>query len=186
MGNPNTPKEKPSFKNTLSAGDRSTLALAFFLVALESDPEKAEMVAVFDDPFTSQDRFRKLNTIYEIRRMARELKQVIVLSHDESFLKDYWEKCDAGGRKSLKFHNQGEEAGSIIMECDIEELCMARTETERQKLLAFYHEKVGDPYDMILKMRTVLETYFKATYPKNFQNQEWLGDICKKIREDGR
>ncbi len=186
LGNPNTPKEEPSFKNTLSAGDRSTLALAFFLIALENHPDKADMVAVFDDPFTSQDRFRKLNTIFEIRRMARELAQVIVLSHDESFLKDYWEMCDAGGRKSLKFHNQGEEAGSIIMECDIEELCMARTETERQKLLAFYHENVGDPYDVVQKMRTVLETYFKSTYPVNFQNQEWLGDICKKIRDDGK
>lgn len=152
---------------------------------IENDPDKADMVAVFDDPFTSQDRFRKLNTIFEIRRVGRELKQVIVVSHDENFLKDYWGKCDAGERKSLKFHNQGEEAGSVVMECDIEELCRARTETERQKLLAFYHENVGDPHDVVQKMRTVLETYFKSTYPIAFQSQEWLGDICKKIRDDG-
>ncbi len=185
LGNANTPKEEPSFKNTLSAGDRSTLALACFLVGLEKDPDKADMVAVFDDPFTSQDRFRKLNTIFEIRRVGRELKQVILLSHDENFLKDYWERCDAGERKSLKFHNQGEEVGSVIMECDIEELCRARTETEQQKLLAFCRENVGDPYDVVQKLRTVLETYFKSTYPVYFQGESWLGEICRKIRDDG-
>lgn len=185
LGNARSPKEEASFKNTLSAGDKSSLALAFFLVGLENDPDKAELVVVFDDPFTSQDRFRRANTIYEIRRVGREVAQVIILSHDEGFLKTYWEKCDTNGRKSLKFHNQGEAAGSILMACDIEELCRARIETERQKLLAFYHEKVGDPYDIVQKMRVVLETHFKTTYPASFTDETWLGEICGKILGDG-
>jgi wobble nucleotide-excising tRNase len=32
-----TPTSQPSFKNTLSAGDRTTLALAFFLAQAEQD-----------------------------------------------------------------------------------------------------------------------------------------------------
>ena len=41
MGTSDTPLSEPSFKNTLSAGDRTTLALAFFLAEIEADPAKA-------------------------------------------------------------------------------------------------------------------------------------------------
>ena len=42
VGDSSTPHDRPSFKNTLSAGDRSTLALAFFLAQLEQDQHRAE------------------------------------------------------------------------------------------------------------------------------------------------
>jgi wobble nucleotide-excising tRNase len=38
LGDAGTPLDRPSFRNTLSAGDRSTLALAFFLAQLHHDP----------------------------------------------------------------------------------------------------------------------------------------------------
>ena len=38
VGDSRTPADQPSFKNTLSSGDRTTLALAFFLAHLERDP----------------------------------------------------------------------------------------------------------------------------------------------------
>jgi wobble nucleotide-excising tRNase len=62
LGDPTTPADRPSFKNTLSAGDRSTLALAFFLANLEQDPNRAGKLVVFDDPFTSMDSFRRSHT----------------------------------------------------------------------------------------------------------------------------
>lgn len=186
LGDATSPNHKPSFKNTLSAGDKSTLALAFFLTAQDHDPDKSETVVVFDDPFTSQDRFRKSNTIFEIRRVGREAAQVIVLSHDEGFLKDFWEKSDPGTCKSLKLHSQGQGAGSILMECDIKELCQARMETERQHLLAFLREAVGNPHDIIKKMRVVLENHLGATFPATFENAQWLGDMCRAMRDQGQ
>jgi len=44
LGDPKTPAEKPRFGNTLSAGDRSTLALAFFLAHLHHDPQCADRI----------------------------------------------------------------------------------------------------------------------------------------------
>ncbi len=59
---------QPSFGNTLSAGDRSTLALAFFFASLESDPDLSKKVIVIDDPMTSLDEHRVLHTLQEIDR----------------------------------------------------------------------------------------------------------------------
>lgn len=53
VGDGKTPLNQASFKNTLSAGDRTTLALAFFLASLERDPAIAQKIVVFDDPFNS-------------------------------------------------------------------------------------------------------------------------------------
>jgi wobble nucleotide-excising tRNase len=68
LGDGKTPLSIPSFRNTLSSGDKSTLALAFFLAELEHDPNKANLIVVFDDPFSSQDAFRKDHTVQKIRK----------------------------------------------------------------------------------------------------------------------
>jgi hypothetical protein len=34
-------------------------------------------------------------------------------------------------------------------------------------------------------MRVVLETFCRTTYPGYFQAGDWLGDMCRKIREAG-
>jgi wobble nucleotide-excising tRNase len=43
----------PSFGTTMSAGDKNTFALAFFLVLVDRDTSIAEKIVLFDDPFTS-------------------------------------------------------------------------------------------------------------------------------------
>ncbi len=75
-----------AFKNTLSAGDRNTLALAFFLAALEHDPNREARVVVLDDPMSSLDKHRRMQTIQAIRTLLPQVAQIIVLSHDEYFL----------------------------------------------------------------------------------------------------
>jgi wobble nucleotide-excising tRNase len=91
VGDGKTPVDQPSFKNTLSAGDRTTLALAFFLAHLESDPAATDTIVVFDDPFNSQDSFRRRQTAHEIVKVAAKCRQIIVLSHDATFLKQLWD-----------------------------------------------------------------------------------------------
>ena len=56
----------PSFRSTLSAGDRNALALAFFFVSLDRDPALAQKVVVIDDPMTSLDEHRSLTTVQEV------------------------------------------------------------------------------------------------------------------------
>ena len=113
LGDENTPISKPSFRNTLSAGDRSTLALAFFLAKLELDPELKNKVVVFDDPLTSQDLSRRTWTQQRICRIAKRAKQVIVLSHEPNFLKLIYDAMPPALVKTLQFCRIGQEDTTI-------------------------------------------------------------------------
>ena len=101
LGDAATPLNRPSFKNTLSAGDRTTLALAFFLAQLEQDPNRDRKIVVFDDPFSSQDSFRRNHTVHQIQRCAQTCAQVVLLSHEPSFLKLLWDRMQPADRKCI-------------------------------------------------------------------------------------
>ena len=85
---------EPSFRNTLSAGDRNTLALAFFFASLEKVHDRQQKVVVIDDPISSLDEHRSLTTIQELRRLGENVGQLIVLSHSKPFLCDLWQGAD--------------------------------------------------------------------------------------------
>jgi len=184
LGDSKTPGDRPSFKNTLSAGDRTTLALAFFLAHLERDPAAAGKLVVFDDPFNSQDAFRRRQTVHEIMKVAGKCAQVIVLSHDATFLKQVWDKSPAAERVALQIADHRAQ-GSKIMLVDLEHACRGRTATDIDDLQTYLRTGVGGLLDIIRKMRVVLETHCKTTYSGNFIAGDWLGDIVRKIREGG-
>jgi wobble nucleotide-excising tRNase len=184
IGDSKTPGDRPSFKNTLSAGDRTTLALAFFLAHLERDPTVAGKLVVFDDPFNSQDAFRRRQTVHEIMKVAGKCAQVIVLSHDATFLKQVWDKSPTAGRVALTIADHRAQ-GSKIMPVDLEHACRGRTATDIDDLQTYLTSGAGGLLDIIRKMRVVLETHCRTTYPGSFQANDWLGDIVRKIREGG-
>jgi wobble nucleotide-excising tRNase len=93
---------KPSFRNTLSAGDRNAHALAFFFASLDQDPGIAQKIVVVDDPMTSLDEHRSLTTVQEVRRLVNRVNQLIVLSHSKPFLCRIWEGADKLGRGAIK------------------------------------------------------------------------------------
>ena len=184
LGDSDTPRSEPSFKNTLSSGDRTTLALAFFLAHLERDPQLESKVVVFDDPFNSQDAFRRRQTILEIMKVGKRCNQVIVLSHDQAFLKALWEKAEPGKRVALNVVDHRIH-GSKLLEWDLEEACRGRTLADLDDLQAFLTTGDGTPQDLIRKLRVVLETHCQTTYLGSFLPNDWLGDIVKKIRDGG-
>jgi wobble nucleotide-excising tRNase len=57
---------------------------------------------VLDDPFTSQDAFRRRQTVHQIKKLGATCAQVIVLSHDVTFLKQVWEKAPPSERTALQ------------------------------------------------------------------------------------
>jgi hypothetical protein len=160
------------------------LALAFFLAHLERDPAKAEKTVVLDDPFTSQDAFRRRQTVHEIKKAGAECAQVIVLSHDVTFLKQVWEKAPASERTALLI-NDARSLGSKILPMDIDRACQGRVASEIDDLMTYETSGAGKPLDLIKKMRVVLETHCRATYMAYFEPTDWLGDIVRKIREGG-
>lgn len=184
LGDAGTPHDRPSFKNTLSAGDRSTLALAFFLAELEQDTTRAQKVVVFDDPFTSLDSFRRNHTVHQIHKCGETCAHVIVLSHDPGFLKLLWDRVPTADRKMLQLARVGEE-NTAIAEWDIEKAVMARYKTQIADLQEFYSDNEGEPRDIIQKLRPVLEGYCRNLYPTQFADQDTLGVIVGKIRAAG-
>ena len=125
LGDAATPADRPSFRNTLSSGDRSTLALAFFLAELEQDAARTGKVVVFDDPFTSLDSFRRNHTIHQIYKCGQTCAQVVLLSHDSGFLKLLWDRVLVADMKTLQFARVGEE-NTTIAEWNIEKAVQAR------------------------------------------------------------
>jgi hypothetical protein len=159
--------------------------LAFFLSNLEQDQDLANKIVVFDDPFNSQDAFRRRQTVYEIAKVAGRCAQVIVLSHDAMFLKQIWDKAPAAERIALTLADHRAQ-GSKIMPIDLERASRGRTATDIDDLQAYLATGAGNRLDLIRKMRGVLETYCWTTYANAFQaGQDWLGEICRKIREGG-
>ena len=174
LGDAATPLDRPSFKNTLSAGDRTTLALAFFLAQLEQDPNRDSKVVVFDDPFSSQDSFRRNHTVHQIQRCAQTCAQVVLLSHEPSFLKILWDRTQPADRKTLQLARVGEENTAII-EWDIERAVQARYRADLDALQRFLSLGEAEPRDVIRKLRPVLEGYCKYLYPTLFGDQDNAG-----------
>ncbi|MBI3097978.1 MAG: AAA family ATPase [Planctomycetes bacterium] len=119
LGDVRTTAGTPCFKTSLSSGDRSALALAFFLAMLKQDAGIGRKIVVFDDPFTSLDRFRRTCTQQFIHRLSDSAEQVIVLSHEPLFLKLLFDECPSAeaGVKTLQMSKAG--GTTVIGEWDI-------------------------------------------------------------------
>ena len=186
LGNDKTPLDKPSFRNTLSSGDRSTLALAFFLAQLEHDPAKASKIVVFDDPFNSQDSFRKDHTVRKVRDCGEMCTQVIIFSHDLHFLRRIWDRLQEkpAERQCLELKRIGL-YNTTIVEWDIEAATQSAYKTDRQVLTDFYHDGLGEVRDVVQKIRPVIETYTKILAGDIVTEADTLGVIVGKLRAAG-
>jgi wobble nucleotide-excising tRNase len=107
LGDSKTADSVASFRNTLSDGDKNSLAFAFFVACLSEDPNLSTKIIVCDDPISSLDRQRKTQTAQELLRLAQTAEQMIVLSHDPGFLRLMWEKFDHTQTKTLEIGREG-------------------------------------------------------------------------------
>ena len=81
---------EPHFKNTLSEGDKGSLAFAFFVSVLIQNNNLKDCLIVFDDPISSFDSERKMATSQILSSISNtkgeKPEQVIVLTHESGFL----------------------------------------------------------------------------------------------------
>jgi wobble nucleotide-excising tRNase len=180
LGDSNTSPGTPCFKTALSSGDRGALALAFFLAALNQDPQVTNKIVVLDDPFTSLDRFRRTCTQQLIRELAKVARQVIVLSHDPPFLKLIWDECPPDERKTLQLCRTGDNI--MLGEWDIEAETQSTYLRDYSILLAFFRERTGTPLNVARAIRPFLEGMLRSHFPRRFEPNGWLGNFIKTIR----
>ena len=184
-GRGRTSSAEPSFANTLSAGDKTTLAFAFFLASLERDGKLSDKIVVFDDPLSSHDSYRKAKTIEAIRELSTKCKQTIVLSHDQYFLRDLYEDCKLLPFASYQIEFDQNEGWSEATRVDLDQLCISAHAKHVQALKDFYDKRKGDPDHIVLMVRRVLETHYRRTFPAYFGRQENLGMIVRSINAEG-
>ena len=168
----------PTFRSTLSAGDRNTLALAFFFASLDRDANLAEKIVVIDDPMTSLDEHRNLTTVQETRRLIGRVARVIVLSHSKAFLCKLWEGADRTERASIKItrNGHGQNAGSVLTSWDVHQDCITEHDRGHALVTSYIAGTNGvDERAVAVALRPILESFFRVAYPGDFPPGTLLG-----------
>lgn len=173
---PLTADSGPSFRTTLSAGDRNTLALAFFFSSLEQAGSLADKILVIDDPMTSLDEHRSLTTMEVMRELYDQVRQIIVLSHSKPFLCDLWSSADKNGRSSARIARAN--PGSTIMAWDVS--ADAVTEHDRRHKLVRDYLHAADhtkEREVATALRHILESYMRVACPAHCPPERLLGNF---------
>ena len=180
-GSERTEPGKPCFRNTLSAGDRSTLALAFFIAQLKHRADIGDLIVVFDDPFTSLDSFRQHWTCCTIRKMAERAKQVIVLSHSVEFLRAVANRYPAATLRTLQIarHNA---IDSHIIALNLNDATASQVEKDIIQLRDYQDGEATDAAATIRCIRPVLENHIRTMAPDDCPDGHgWLGNFLGEI-----
>lgn len=163
---------QPNFKNTLSQGDKSALAFAFFLSLMREDENLESKILVFDDPVSSFDDERRRKTVQHLanikNKKGKTPLQKIILTHENNFLIKLYEEDQFRNATYLRLVPDGHVEGrkkSDMKHCDIPEEFLKRKVTryaeEFKKLL---DEKKPVPLDVDIKGRMILENAFENKY----------------------
>lgn len=180
IGDDDTPLDTPCFRNTLSGGDKSALALAFFLARMEHDEKIGEKCIVFDDPMCSLDLFRKDKTVTQIASVVKKAKQVIVLSHDPHFLVQLFEKWYSAEVRPLYLHRDGDQV--VLSEWNFQETTMTQYLRDFHTLKDFLASGKGDHRAIARAIRPLLEENLRVRFPDQFRTG-WLGEFIGKIED---
>lgn len=171
-GSPEVPGE-PSFRTVLSAGDRNTLALAFFFACLDQDVTLSQRIIVVDDPVSSLDEHRALTTVQEVRRLVGRASQVIVLSHNKPFLCRIWEGTDRTLRAAIAIVRDG--AGSTLRAWDVDQDCITEHDRRHALLRDYQQSGAGDKREVACAIRPLLEAFLRVACPEHFRPGTLLG-----------
>jgi wobble nucleotide-excising tRNase len=173
-------KVSPTFKTTLSSGDRSTLALSFFFAFLEQDPAISQRIVLLDDPVTSLDDCREISTTHEIQSFVGKTAQVIVLSHDKPFLCKIWESSDKENTATLEVKRTSS-GSSSIEKWNIHSDILDDHDIRHEELRRYYEENIGDKEKISRNIRFVLEKYCRVSWPEYYPPGFLLGKFEQKI-----
>lgn len=164
------PNQPFSAKECLSEGDKSTIALAFFLSKLDIDTNRHNKILVFDDPLSSLDTNRRTYTIGIIKALFSQMKQVIVLSHNEYFLHEIGRDFRAVDKNTLRITENFAAKASIIEVCDLDDLVKNDYFKHIEALEAFRISPNQAIKDTVLGwLRNVLESHLRFKFYKEIR-----------------
>ena len=170
-----------SFRNTMSSGDRNTLAFALFFSSLDQSPNLANAIVVIDDPISSLDEHRSLTTVQEVRKLVERAGQVIVLSHNKQFLCAVWNRNSSEEYASLENAQNGDE--STIIPWDVSQDSVTEHD-QRHSLLKEFADTGSKPTREVAQaIRLHLEGYLRVACPGHFSSGSMLGPFINTCRQ---
>ncbi|MFH1052257.1 MAG: AAA family ATPase [bacterium] len=172
------------FNNTLSEGDKSALAFAFFMSYLEKKDNLDKCIVVFDDPLSSLDQNRRLGTVDCINKFIIEKRpnQVIILTHKKDFVHLIDRRIRGFKYFSIKSDNTN---GSSLLVFDVRE----DMKHEYHKLIDKFNDFCNVDNGITTKeiqqdIRNVFEIGLKFKYYTEL-SKETFGDIIIELSETG-
>ena len=179
-------EETPCFKNTLSEGDKSTLAFAFFMAALEKQPDLDKQIIVFDDPLSSLDETRREATARLLLALSPTVKQLNVFTHKKDFLHMLCDKMP--DNKTLQVRSD-KASGSRFDVLDVEEDRSGDHMRMIKSMLRYLEEDYGLTETMQGNFRKIFETVLKTKYcdvlAPNIASKQGLAALLKTLFEAG-
>lgn len=176
--------ENNSLKYLLSEGDKNALSLSFFLAKFDIIPNTSEYIVVVDDPFTSFDFDRKRATITQLVRLAKNISQLFILTHDLHFKNDFLNAYLDKDILSLKISRKNNSCGFFLQDTKKDML------TGFLKDITTIDDFIENPDDnqLILRdvvrcLRPAIEGIIRLKYKNLIKENEWLGDFIQKIRD---
>lgn len=176
-----------SFKNTLSEGDKNTIAFSLFLAKLDkySEEELKNKIIVFDDPLTSLDLNRRNATINELVKMYQKTKQTLVLSHNLAFLLELNNRRKIKGKDKKVLLIEKQIDKSIIREFKLRDELSAEFASCIEKIEKF--KETGADEDMepaINSIRLSLEAILKFKYGRYLSTLDGtFGQIISELEK---
>ena len=169
------PNQPFNAKECLSEGDKSTIALAFFLSKLDIDPNRQDKILIFDDPLSSLDTNRRTYTIGIIKALFQQMKQVVVLSHNEFFLHEIGKDFGGAVKNTLRITENFAAKASLIEECDLDSLVKNDYFKHIEALEAFRITPDHSIKDTVLGwLRNVLEAHLRFKFYKEIRSMTGL------------
>ena len=174
-------EDSPGFHNTLSAGDRNTLALAFFFASLQTDENLSDAVIVIDDPISSFDSGRSMTTMQEVRKFCGMSKQVIVMSHVKAFLCRLYKHAKPESVSALHLRRMGE-CESTLEPWEPTEDEFTEYDHNHRALREFHAGTATDIRRVAKSLRPVMEGYLRVAYPEHCPPGTLLGKFRQKVQ----
>jgi wobble nucleotide-excising tRNase len=181
---PNGGSKTPySLTNTLSSGDKSTLAFALFLAKLQHT-NLSNTVVVFDDPISSLDFFRKQQTSKQINALSANAKQTIVLTHSMEFTRLFGHVPVKA--KYFKLFKVDSLAGVVLTPYDkLSDMCVSKHYDEHEAITTYLTApQTVKRLDVMKSIRSYVETKLCTYMPElKALNPPNLGTFIKHLRQ---
>ena len=154
--------DAPCFKNTLSEGDKSTLAFAFFISLLAKAPDLDKQVVILDDPLSSLDETRREATARILLDLSPKLNQLCVFTHKKDFLRMLFDKIPNNTVLQMRSDKTN---GSWLEPFDVEEDRKGEHAQTVEAMERYVIEDFGPtPETMQGNIRKVFEVVLKTKY----------------------